>query len=210
MPDETEHPSALALESVASGEDMPEVRAHLERCDACRLHVDALAGAMKATSSGAEYVAKLRRPRRKPLRLAFIAAPLALAAGLVLLLRGPAQEDRLKGGVAFSIIRDREGGQERISGRCRVRAGDRLLLEFATPERRTLEAGILTTKGEWLPMQPPADVDPGTHLSPSSVRVDREGLEGRALVGTPGDIAHARAHEPSAAASIVLERDPAP
>jgi len=210
MADGTEHPSALALESVAAGEVMPDVQTHLEECDACRMHVDALSGAMKATRPGAEFVAELRRPKRKRLRLAWIAGPVALAAGLVLLLRGPAPEDRLKGGVSFSIIRDRGGAQERVSGRCLVKVGDRLLLEFATAEPRTLEAGILTAKDEWLPMQPPRSFGEGTHLSQSSVRVDDAGLEGRALVGSPSDIAQARRHEPSAAAIIVLARDPAP
>jgi hypothetical protein len=139
-------------------------------------------------------------------RASLVAGALALAAGLLLFVR-TAPEDRLKGGLSVSIIRDRAGAQERIAGTCRVRPGDRLRLEFATAEARTLTAGVLTTGGAWFELEPAHAFDPGTHLSRSALKVDDEGLAGRAIVGDPADVDRARHGQPSAAALVAIERD---
>ena len=217
-----DHPTPLALESFAAGEDDGETRAHVEGCTACRAHVDALAAAIGRTPAAGPFLAEIRARatatatttttttatvRSLPRRAVLATGLIALAASLLLFLRPPDETTTLKGHLAVAVIVDRGGVQERVSGTCKVRPGDRLRIELTVASPGTFTAGVLTREGEWLELEPPGTFDTGTHLSRSSLRVDAAGLAGLAIVGEPAAVALARQGRPSSAVAVAVERD---
>jgi len=103
----TAHPSAIALEALACGEDDAVVAGHVATCAECRAHVDALRALLREDSSSADAERLVTRaaahdePRLAPAPLAdarrrkawllasSVVAPLAAAAALLLLLQPP-------------------------------------------------------------------------------------------------------------------------
>jgi anti-sigma factor RsiW len=143
--------------------------------------------------------------RRRFARAAWIATPLVAAAALVLLIRrGDAPrhepvasgsalvETRFKGALQLSVIRDRAGVQEKVSGEVRVRAGDRLRVDVAIDAEQPIVAGLLGNDGTWNLLLAPTLLEAGTHLSERAARFDDAPTEGVILAGPPPAVEAAR------------------
>lgn len=217
----TLHPNAIRLEAVAAGDADAEVDAHLETCAECKDYVTSLAAEARAASTdGDTFLAKLtardaktEEPGGAPqastagakvYRLAWIAAPLAIAAVLFLILRpagtrpiDPAGSSgdpatRFKGGIQVAIVLDREGDQRRVVNEVRVRPGDRIRAEVAVDSAQPLLAGMLGNDGTWVLLLAPTTLEAGTHFSERAARFDEAPTEGHVLVGHPDAVERAR------------------
>jgi predicted anti-sigma-YlaC factor YlaD len=192
--DERAHPPGHRLDAVAAGDPDPAVTGHLQSCPACAGRVSVLeqeATAFRASHDARQFVARLRRPRRR--RAVWTVAPLVLAAAVLLLVqrRSP---DRLrwKGGLQVAVIRDRRGDQERLTGPFSVRAGDRVRIEIGSDRRQPLTAGLLADDGAWVALLAPAVVPAGVSLSELAARFDASPTRATLLVGAPEKIDSAR------------------
>lgn len=195
----TDHPSSLDLEAFAVGEADDAVARHLDACPPCRALVDRV----KALPPPA------RRPLPRDRRWLALAAPLALAACLLLALRqAPATpgtptfappetvepDTTFKGTMQLAVIRDRDGVQQRVTtGPVHVRPGDRLRLEVALDRPQTIASAVLGDDASWVELMPSAERPAGTHFSERAVKIDAAPTHGTILVGTPEAIARARA-----------------
>lgn len=218
----TLHPNAIRLDAVAAGDADAEVDAHLETCAECKDYVTTLAAEARAASTDAgAFMAKLaardakvEEPEAaapqspaagaKVYRLAWIAAPLAIAAVLFLILRpaGTRELDplgssgdpatRFKGGIQVAIVLDRDGDQRRLVSDVRVRPGDRIRAEVAVDSTQPLLAGMLGNDGTWVVLLAPTTLEAGTHFSERAARFDDAPTEGFVLVGHPDAVERAR------------------
>jgi hypothetical protein len=165
--------------------------------------------------------APVPKPRR-PLRLAWSVAPaLAIAAAVVLLLRARApvsergvESDRravapdepavrFKGAPPLSVIRERNGRQERFAGKVGVRPGDGLRLELALDAQRSIAAGLLAEDGSWVELIPPKPLGAGTHFSELSARFDEHPTRGWLIAGEPAAVESARSSKQLEGLSLV-------
>jgi hypothetical protein len=148
-----------------------------------------------------------------------VLVPLAAAAVLLLLVRGPAPkgtappsveppvttspttiatgpsvepETTFKGTLQVAVIRDRNGEQARFTGPLRVRAGDRLRLEVALEREQAILGAVMGDDGSYLEIMPAGVRGAGTHFSERSARVDASPTPGVILIGSPEAVAHAR------------------
>lgn len=186
------HPNSLDLEAFACGEDLASVASHVGECDACRAFVEKL-GALPAP--------KIAPPkRRSPWNVTTIAVPLAAAAVLLLLLRGPKKPDEIapaivppasteepatsfKGMRQVAVIRERDGEQKRFTGKVPVREGDRLRVEVAIDREQAILAAVVSDDGSTLELMPSAVRAAGTHYSEKSARVSGPPMGGKIVVG---------------------------
>jgi hypothetical protein len=211
------HPPAFKLDALAAGDVDPAAQAHVTGCEACAAYVKTLRGeaaAFRATSDAAAFanavVARAKKPAgsARVLRLAWVAAPaLAAAAVIALGVRGgepPASRGRagaestvagthFKGGISVVAIRERGGVQQRLSGPFEVMADDRVRVEVALDRDLPIAAGLLSDDGTWTPLLAPAALSAGTHFSELAARFDGAPTDALLLVGSPDDVARARA-----------------
>ena len=94
--------------------------------------------------------------------------------------------------VVFAIL-ERGGVQRRVAGPLEVEPGDRLRVEIAVDHDEPLTAGLLSADGSWAPLLAPASLSPGPHLSELAARFDDSPTDALLLVGSPDDVARARA-----------------
>ena len=208
----TSHPNAIDLEAFACGEPIARVAQHVESCEACRGYV-AKASGLEAPRVPVARVVPIR-PKR--IRVELLAIPLAAAAALLLFLRSPApqtlgqahlaipsinvppsvqvaevtHEDvpgvRFKGGLQLAVVRERGDRQDRFTDSFTIRPGDRLRLEVAVDESRSILGAVLGDDGSWLEMMTEGVRDAGTYFSEKSARIDSEPTAGTMIVGDPG------------------------
>lgn len=208
----TSHPNALDLEAFACGEPIARVAQHVESCDACKGYV-AKIGGLEAPKVPAARVVSIR-PKR--IRVELLAIPLAVAAALLFFLRSPepkklgeahltipaitppsstqvaelTHEDgpgvRFKGGLQLAVVRERGDRQDRFTDGFTIRPGDRLRLEVAVDESRSILGAVLGDDGSWLEMMSEGVRDAGTYFSEKSARIDSEPTAGTLIVGDPG------------------------
>jgi hypothetical protein len=220
-----EHPNAMRLDALAVGERDDEAKAHVAACAACASYVEAIAqgAATFARDEGAaadkfvqavrtRAIAPVRVRRRTGSWMAGATTVLALAACLLLLVRGanhppdgvtvptatPSAAEpvkgpiRLKGGMTVNAIVERGGVQLRKTGPLDLAPGDRLRIEIALDENADIAAGVLADDGEWAELQAPAFLTAGMHYSERSVFFRSDVPTGWLLVGAPDAIATAR------------------
>ncbi|MEZ4240559.1 MAG: hypothetical protein R3F59_31270 [Myxococcota bacterium] len=126
------HPSPLALDRLALGAPDPATQAHVDACDACRAHVEAVCAPPPPMSG---RIRALRRPRAR-----LVAVAVALAALLVLV--RPAPYVGTKGGPTVEVWTRRGDEVARWDG-APLHPGDSLRLRVDPgPHRRvTVLAG---------------------------------------------------------------------
>ncbi len=207
----TSHPNAIDLEAFACGEPIGRVAEHVDACEECRGYV-AKIGGLEAPKVPVRVVPI--RPKR--IRVELLAIPLAIAAALLFFLRSPApsklgeahlaiprvtppasvqvaaltHEDvpgvRFKGGLQLAVVRERGARQDRFTDSFTIRPGDRLRLEVAVDESRSILGAVLGDDGSWLEMMTEGVRDAGTYFSEKSARIDSEPTAGVMIVGDPG------------------------
>ena len=214
------HPNSLDLEAFACGDEIAAVSAHVDACEACRTFVGRLRDLpipkIDLPTVQATVTSIFQRKN-----LAAIALPLAAAAILVLLFREKKAGDdgatstiptvtataataateepstSFKGVRQVAVIRERDGEQQRFTGKVPVKEGDRLRIEVAIDREQTIVAGVLSEDGSYLELMP-AQVRPtGTHYSEKSARVSAPPSNGTILVGTEDQVARAKKHLPT-------------
>jgi hypothetical protein len=195
------HPSSLDLEAFAVGEPDETVERHLAECEACRAFVTKLGGLAAPPLRSA--------PTSRLAKVIPLIVPLAAAAALFFVLKrpppsdvptpiprssleAPAPETTFKGALPIAVVRERNGSQERFTGRAAIRPGDRLRVEVALDREATISAGVLGDDGSWLELMPEGSRAAGTHFSEKSARVDAEPLRGTIVVGAPAEVELAR------------------
>lgn len=217
----SEHPSAIVLDALSVGDHDEAAERHVEGCDACKAYIASLRDELGESPSRGEAEAFVRglgkRARSAPPssetpsnvvrlfpRVAFAVASVAAAAAVFFVMHRPAPVGegegiappssavRFKGGMQVAVIRERAGEQSRLVADVDVAPNDALRLELAIADERPITAGILTDKGEWVVLEPPTSLPPGTHYSTLSARFDESPDEGFVLVGHPDAVAHAR------------------
>jgi hypothetical protein len=213
------HPPAFKLDALAAGDADATTFAHVAACEACASYVKALEGEaaeFRATADVpgfAERVAQRAKPAkaRSAARLVWYAAPTLAAAAAFALWVGRGGPDvphsassgfvaiatdegrvHFKGGPAVTVIRERGGVQERLSGPFEVLPSDRIRVQVAVDHDEPLTAGLLTSDGTWTPLLAPAELTAGSHLSELSARFDDSPTDAMLLVGSPDDVALAR------------------
>jgi hypothetical protein len=178
------------------------------------------------------------KPARRVVPLTALFAPLAAAAAAILWANGwtgtgkhapvdatpsaptvseppaPAAiepETTFKGSLQVSVIRDRDGAQDRFVEGVRVHPGDRLRIEVALDRPQTIVGAIVGDDGSYLEMMSAEVRSAGTHLSERSARVDARPLHGTILVGAPDAVKRARATgEATGVAKLRVEWEPSP
>ena len=198
------HPNAIDLEAFASGEPIARVATHVETCDECRGYV-AKIGALEAPMVPKTSTIRELRPKRA--RIELLAIPLAAAAALLLFLRSPevrhldqahvalqvpevtAEPEptvRFKGGMQLAVVRERKGAQDRFTDTFTIRPGDRLRLEVAVDQSRSILGAVLGDDGSYLELMDEGVRDAGTYFSEKSARIDSDPTPGTLIVGDPG------------------------
>jgi hypothetical protein len=99
---------------------------------------------------------------------------------------------RFKGGLAVAVVRERGGGQERLTGPFEVRPSDRIRVEIAVDREEAITAGLLADDGTWTVLEAPSTLAIGTHYSELAARFDESPTQAFLLVGSPVDVARAR------------------
>ena len=99
---------------------------------------------------------------------------------------------RFKGGLAVAVVRERGGGQERLTGPFDVRPSDRIRVEIAVDREEAITAGLLADDGTWTVLEAPSTLAIGTHYSELAARFDESPTQAFLLVGSPVDVARAR------------------
>jgi hypothetical protein len=200
---------------VAARDDPGPIAEHLRDCAACAAYVARLEREAAAFRAGADPAAFARAVQRRAAEggarrfgtVAGLVGAFAAAAAVLFWLRTPHVEVlvpetsdpspsdvvRFKGDLAVTAIRERGGRQERLTGPFDVVPGDRLRLEIAVDRPETLTAGLLWTGGAWTVLQPPIDMDIGTHYSDLAARFDDRPGDAWLLVGPPDVVERARA-----------------
>jgi hypothetical protein len=219
--DDVIHPAAPSLDALAAGDDVVTAAAHVARCEACAAYVaklraeaEAFRGAReadafaKAIARRAEWKSELRTAETRA-RAVWIAAPLLLAAALLLWIRPPsvpivpstlpsgsvsASDDlaRFKGGISVAVVRDRNGQQDRLLGPFEVEPLDRIRVEIALDHEQAITAGLLAADGGWVPLLAPVSLPAGTHYSDLAARFDDSPEDAVLLVGAPASVDRAR------------------
>ncbi len=147
-------PSAVELERVSAGEDVPAVSAHLPTCDACRSYVERLAnetGAFVAARPAERFLSQLEArgsaPTPKRSRGVLVVSLASVAAVLLVFLlpRTPTQPVLFKGSlVSISLKRG-----DQVSS---LREGDLLregdALRFSVKTERAGHALVLNRDGQ--------------------------------------------------------------
>lgn len=195
------HPNAIDLEAFACGEPIAKVGAHVASCDACRAYVAKIGGLTAPTMPTPKIQARR-------FRIELVAIPLAMAAAIILFMRSPAPVAmheahakfpsvpetvavvdpppvRFKGGFQLAVVRDRAGKQERFTDSFEIRSGDRLRLEVAVDQSRSILGAVLGDDGSYLELLSEDVRDAGTYFSEKSARIDSEPTAGTLIVGDP-------------------------
>ncbi len=122
-------------------------------------------------------------------------AAMLAAAGILLFVgistqTGLSKGDHItsKGSAGLAVVVDHGAAQERVTSDVAVSAGDKFVLELSVPERGRYEAGILAEDGSWTTLFGPKDCEPGSFLTPTAARVDKDGIRGRIVFGKEEDI----------------------
>jgi hypothetical protein len=205
------HPPAWALDAVAAGDAPGAIEPHLGACDACRRYVDGLqreAAEFRAHGDARAFAARIvaraadrPAPRRVPRGL-WVAAP-ALAAAVALVawpsrtpsipIAAPSSGEQFKGGLMLAVIRERAGGQERLTAPFEVEPGDRIRVEVGVDRDQPVAAGLLSADGAWASLLAAVPLGPGTHYSELAARFDDRPTDAVLIVGAPADVDRARA-----------------
>jgi hypothetical protein len=131
------HPSFLALDRAALGSSSVELRAHIERCEACRAYVESLTEA-PPVSSLPELRRRAQRQTQRLYRAWWAFAPLAAAACALLFFGLRPRDDRTEGssgyvgakGFASVWIYVKHGPRTELwDGKRPLSAGDQLRLK---------------------------------------------------------------------------------
>ncbi len=223
------HPDSIQLDALALGSPDAEAvassaRTHVAVCAECMRYVASL----QKELSSAEPLPRLRALPIAPApifwlrRAAFAAAPvLAVAAGILLyvhtqvsmpdaIVPAPAHatvaEARFKGGLPMAVVLERDSVQSRHTDRVLVRPGDRLRIEVALDVARPTTAGVLDESGAFVTALAPALLEPGTHYSDLSIRIDDHPKAGWVLAGVPAAVERAReTHDFADVAAIPMQ-----
>jgi len=112
--------------------------------------------------------------------------------------RDSAQGDQLrsKGSSGLFIIRKRGAVSSALQERITVLAGDELRLRFVLETGGPVLAGILSDAGEWLPLFE-QEYPAGVHSPVATLRVTEAPGGGLVLLGSPAEVAAARAGKPA-------------
>lgn len=220
----SDHPPSHRLEALAAGDADAEAEAHVAACAECRAYFDALCEELRAWEKSPERERQLARlndvaPERpqsgatvRVLRWASVAAaPLLVAAAVVLFLRRPSGQSaeapsahltfgeapssfgtRFKGAPEVAVIVEHAGVQRRYTRSVVVGAGDRLRVEVSVARSTPIAAGVLTTDHQYVPLLQPTELDAGTHFSEKAARFDAQPTEGWVIVGGPDAVRAAR------------------
>lgn len=135
-------------------------------------------------------------------RAAWMTGALLAAAATLLVLRGSHDPNvvalneemptRFKGNIQLAAIRDRAGGQARLTTEVRVKPGDRVRVEVGVDDARPLEIGFLGKDGTWVLLMAPTNLEAGTSFSERSARFDDTPTEGWIIAGHPNEIERAK------------------
>jgi hypothetical protein len=131
--------------------------------------------------------------------------PLAAAAVAVFALQRPVPHEdpqleptatspavRFKGGATLAVVRDREGTQDRFTGKVAVGPNDALRIELGVDAEGTYEAGLLGEDGSWMVLLAPTMLRPGAHFSERAARFDAHPEAGVLVAGPVAEVEAAR------------------
>ena len=215
------HIEALRLEALAAGDEDAEAAEHVDGCVACRGYVDQLRTASEHFHRSAPnrdaFLGGLERrgedevrplPARDPrVRWVRWSPLLAVAAAAALWIgiteapsRSPSRElpatdspdMRAKGSVGLAVIRERDGQQERLTGRVAVRPFDRLRAEVQVGTASPLRVVFIGDDGTFIELMSSARVEPGEHYAKTAVHMDEHPTAGRIVAGTRDAVERAR------------------
>lgn len=136
-------------------------------------------------------------------KVAWIAAPMLAAAAAFFVVRpvpSPVEplpmestaRTRFKGDLQLTIVRDREGYQQRLSSEVRVKPRDRIRVEIGVSDERLIVVGMFGKDGTWVPLLLPAVLEAGTHISERAAQFDDSPTEGWILAGHPDAVERAK------------------
>ena len=200
---------------------------HCEPCAAALLALRTERDALLQRSPPAAYARRLQREHQGVVSrrrwLTCVSGGLAIAAGVAaLMLRGggdPAEplawvdaevartlaartpqlgsEDFLpKGDTTLVVVRKRDAEISLLQGALTVQPGDEIRLRFVRRSGGRTVAGVLTDAGQWSPLFD-EEFSPGVHTPDAALRVTEEPGAGLIVLGTPEEVAAARAGEPA-------------
>jgi hypothetical protein len=218
------HATRRELELLYLGDSPVPVARHAETCETCRHELSALKAerdALLERLPSPLYIKRLRaehaRSRRLKTTLRALSGALAMAAagaGVLLwsgqaswfdnAVRPSARLDRAaaadqlrpKGSAGLFIIRKRGAVSSVVQERVTVLAGDELRLRFVLETGGPVLAGILSDAGEWLTLFE-QEYPAGVHAPLATLRVTEAPGGGRVLLGSPAEVAAARAGRPA-------------
>ena len=101
-----------------------------------------------------------------------------------------------KGDTTLVVVRKRGAELELLQGVLTVAPGDEIRIRFMCRAGGRVVAGVLTDAGQWLPLVD-GDFSPGAHAPDATLRVTREPGSGLVVLGTPEEVAAARAGAPA-------------
>jgi len=214
----SDHPPSYLLEELAAGVADESTKRHVDRCDACAAYVERLReGAAEFADQGptafefADQVAARTGAPGRGMWVGGAALALVAAAAATFFLVRPADEPmgpvamapsatetagspstRFKGAPQLAVIRQRDGGQERLSAEAGVRAWDGFRVEVSVDAPTMLEVGVLSDDRTWVTLLPAKMLSPGTHLTPQALRFDNEPGDAWIIAGPPEAVERAR------------------
>jgi len=209
----SDHPSAFDLESYSVGEEVADVRAHLEECTACTDYIAQLheeRSALMNMQSTADFLATPEikaafdadagpTPRAWPRWLAFL--PLGLAAATLIVVGLQAEPSPIRGDAItykgttgpMELIRLRDGTQSVHRSQVGIKPGDRLRFRVNLSAPMVLSAGVLDPEGTWTPLLESEAMGAGSQVFPEgAIEVTAGSSAGRVILGTPKQVAAAR------------------
>jgi len=137
-------------------------------------------------------------------KVAWIAAPMLAAAAAVFFVVRPVPSPveplpmestartRFKGDLQLTIVRDRDGYQQKLSFEVRVKPLDRIRVEIGVSDERAIVVGMFGKDGTWVPLLLPAVLEAGTHISERAAQFDDSPTEGWILAGHPDAVERAK------------------
>lgn len=137
-------------------------------------------------------------------KVAWIATPMLAAAAAVFFVVRPAPSPveplfmestartRFKGNLQLTIVRDRDGYQQKLSAEVRVKPHDRIRVEIGVSDKRPIVVGMFGKDGTWVPLILPTVLEAGTHISERAAHFDDSPTEGWILAGHPEAVERAR------------------
>jgi hypothetical protein len=137
-------------------------------------------------------------------KVAWIAAPMLAAAAAVFFVVRPVPSPaprlpmestartRFKGDLQLTIVRDRDGYQQKLSAEVPVRPRDRIRVEIGVSDERPIVVGMFGKDGTWVPLLLPAVLEAGTHISERAAQFDDSPTEGWILAGHPDAVESAK------------------